>query len=385
MHVPICAHDAGRIHSMCMLLISMHNELAFRYQRWFDDHGKAPASQWNAHDIFDAVWQRDRLIQALAALRYSNKQERGDWAQLAVRDDAVAFDWLDTGDAVKLVLPAFRDDFKMWRALYMSGSRTGVVEYGSIPEDVHVQLERLVGVDARSIGMNFTNAEAALEERWFQEANDFDPDAQRCFNRICIYQGAGRHASDDRAFLKVLQSRVLEEDSVSAGLLEELQWIATSTLFDTDSFSCLVDTPGLDDTNPFRISQTRAAIKASSTVLMFSQVHFSYCFALFLSSPSILCNVSFTHVFSRHFPTISFKVSLGIQNNTMEYMQDYGLLTDMVARQVRFVPTVHLLYFHLSQEPLVHRLSQALCIDYLRHLGTCLLSDIIFNQIRIAY
>lgn len=242
-----------------------------RYLQWLRGE-VASSNEWDAYDIFDKVQQRERLIHALAFLRCSNNRENAEWRARAQRDDSFAFDWLRADDASTLVEDKFRAEFKIWRTLYMSGLRTGVVEWKAIPQAVHVQLERLVGDDARSIGMNFTQAEAALEERWFQEANNFNPDAQRCFNRIRIYQGAGRHASDDRAFLKVLQSRVLEKDSVSAGLLEELQWIAPSRLFDADSFSCLVDTPGLDDTDAFRISQTRAAIDSSNTVLMFSKV-----------------------------------------------------------------------------------------------------------------
>ena len=227
---------------------------------------------WGAYDIFDSVQQRERLIHALAFLRFAHAHENADWRARAQRDDSFAFDWLRADDAATLVQPEFQVEFKIWRALILSGSRTTYLEWKAIPQAVHVQMERLVGDDARSIGMNFTQAEAALEERWFQEANNFNPDAQRCFNRIRIYQGAGRHASDDRAFLKVLQSRILEKGSVSAGLLEGLQWIVPSTLFDADSFSRLEDTPGLDDPDPFRFSQTRAAVSASSTVLVFTKV-----------------------------------------------------------------------------------------------------------------
>lgn len=261
-----------------------------RYLQWLK--GKVNPTEWGAYDVFDKVQQRERLIHALAFLRCSNERENAEWRTRAQRDDPFAFDWLVADDAVHFVQPKFQAEFKMWRAQIKSGSRTGVVEWKSIPESVYRQLERLGGDDARSIGMNFNDAEDALKERWFQEANDFHPDARRCFNRIRIYQGAGRHARDDRIFLKVMQSRVLEKGSVSAGLLEELQWIAPSYLFERDSFSCLVDTPGLDDTDPFRISQTRAAISSSNTVLMFSQVvlnHLqhhgrSFCCIIFLSS-----------------------------------------------------------------------------------------------------
>jgi hypothetical protein len=146
------------------------------------------------------------------------------------------------------------------------------IAWEKVPVEVQVQLERLEADDARSIGMNYAQARKELEERWFQEANKFHKDAQRCFNRSRIYQGAGRHTADDRAFLKVVQSRILEEGSMSFGLLEELKWMVPNSLFDFDGFSCLVDTPGLDDTDPFRIAQTKASIKASNTVLVFSKV-----------------------------------------------------------------------------------------------------------------
>ena len=108
---------------------------------------------------------------------------------------------------------------------------------------------------------HYSNAGAVVHSGIHQSVRD-------TFGKIYIYQGAGKHALDDRMYIKATLAKLLDPADAASRLVEEVHVTAPST--ELTRHTALVDTPGTNDVDPVKFVQLREAAARATGFLVFA-------------------------------------------------------------------------------------------------------------------